>query len=82
MKILLGNKELNYKHISIGRELSYLLNVDMVIKFYSCLQQELIQLLEHYQNKKHLQCGFIFESGLNDFDKNIAFLNIYDLENF
>ena len=24
----------------------------------------------------------IFESGLTDFDQNIAFLNIYDLENF
>ena len=28
----LGNKDLNYKHISIGRELSFLLNVDLLMK--------------------------------------------------
>ena len=38
-------------------------------------------LSDHYQNKKLLKLAPFYNSGFNDFDKNIAFVNIEDLEN-
>ena len=40
------------------------------------------QLLEIYQNKKLLLISSIFESGLIDFDNNVAFINLETLEEF
>ena len=51
-KNFLGNKELRRKHISIGKELSYLLNVDIGDKIL-LIMQVLKQLLDCCQNKKH-----------------------------
>ena len=40
------------------------------------------QLLEVYPNKKKFIISSIFDSGLADFDSNIAFVNLKTLENF
>ena len=37
-------------------------------------------MLVTHLNKNHI-LDSIFDSGLSDFDQNIAFINIYDLEN-
>ena len=40
------------------------------------------QLLGLYQNKKLFLITSIFESGLSEFDENIAFINLKTLEEF
>ena len=46
-----------------------------------CHLREWKQLLGIYQNKKLLQSS-LFESGLVEFDNNIAFINLSTLEEF
>ncbi len=77
-----GNKELNYKHISIGKELSFLLNVDIGDKILLMSPAGINTIVGTLPKQEAYIVDSIFESGLNEFDQNIAFLNIYDLENF
>ena len=78
----LGNKELRRKHISIGKELSYLLNVDIGDKILLMSPAGVKTIVGLLPKQEAYIVDSIFESGLTDFDQNIAFLNIYDLENF
>ena len=78
----LGNKELRRKHISIGKELSYLLNVDIGDKILLMSPSGVKTIVGLLPKQEAYIVDSIFESGLTDFDQNIAFLNIYDLENF
>ena len=81
-KNFLGNKELRRKHISIGKELSYLLNVDIGDKILLMSPAGVKTIVGLLPKQEAYIVDSIFESGLTDFDQNIAFLNIYDLENF
>ena len=81
-KNFLGNKELRRKHISIGKELSYLLNVDIGDKILLMSPAGVKTIVGLLPKQEAYIIDSIFESGLADFDQNIAFLNIYDLENF
>ena len=81
-KNFLGNKELRRKHISIGKELSYLLNVDIGDKILLMSPAGVKTIVGLLPKQETYIVDSIFESGLTDFDQNIAFLNIYDLENF
>jgi len=81
-KNFLGNKELRRKHISIGKELSYLLNVDIGDKILLMSPAGVKTIVGLLPKQEAYIVDSIFESGLSDFDQNIAFLNIYDLENF
>ena len=78
----LGNKELRRKHISIGKELSYLLNVDIGDKILLMSPAGVKTIVGLLPKQEAYIVDSIFESGLTDFDQNIAFLNIFDLENF
>ena len=78
----LGNKELRRKHISIGKELSYLLNVDIGDKILLMSPSGVKTIVGLLPKQEAYIVDSIFESGLTDFDQNIAFLNIFDLENF
>ena len=81
-KNFLGNKELRRKHISIGKELSYILNVDIGDKILLMSPAGVKTIVGLLPKQEAYIVDSIFESGLADFDQNIAFLNIYDLENF
>ena len=81
-KNFLGNKELRRKHISIGKELSYLLNVDIGDKILLMSPAGVKTIVGLLPKQEAYIVDSIFESGLSDFDQNISFLNIYDLENF
>ena len=76
-----GNKELNIKHISIGRELSYILNVDIGDKIILMSPSGIETIVGSIPKQEAYIIDSIFESGLIDFDRNIAFININDLEN-
>ncbi len=78
----IGNKELKHKHISIGKELSFLLNVDLGDKILLMSPSGVKTIIGTLPKQEAFIVDSIFESGLKDFDQNIAFLNIKDLENF
>ena len=77
-----GNNELRRKHISIGEELSYLLNIDVGDKILLMSPAGVKTIVGLLPKQEAYIVDSIFDSGLSDFDQNVAFLNIYDLENF
>ena len=77
-----GNTEIKHKHISIGKELSFLLNVDLGDKILLMSPSGVKTIIGSLPKQEAFIVDSIFESGLKDFDQNVAFLNIKDLENF
>ena len=76
-----GSKILNKNGISISREMGYDLDLELGDKLsilFSSFEETLIGSLP---KNKTFQVTSFFSSGFNDFDENIAFLNIEDLEN-
>ena len=76
-----GNKNLNIKHISIGRELSYILNVKIGDKIVIMSPNGIDTLLGSLPKQEAYIIDSIFESGFVEFDQNVVFININDLEN-
>ena len=77
----IGNKNLNSKHISIGKELSLRLNVDIGDKIILMSPYGVDTIVGSLPKQETYIIDSIFESGLFDFDQNVAFINIRDLEN-
>ena len=76
-----GSKILNKKGISISREMGFDLDLDIGDKLslvFSSFEDTIIGSLP---KQKTFQITSFYNSGFNDFDKNIAFINIEDLEN-
>ena len=76
-----GSKILKNNGISISREMGYDLDLELGDKLsllFSSFEETLIGSLP---KQKTFQIISFFNSGFNDFDKNIAFINIEDLEN-
>jgi len=80
-KNFIGNKKINLKHISIGKELSFLLNVDIGDKLQIMSPSGIKTIVGTLPKQETYIIDSIFDSGLADFDQNVAFLNINDLEN-
>ena len=76
-----GNKNLNSKHISIGKELSLILNVGIGDKIILMSPFGVDTIIGSFPKQEAYIIDSIFESGLYDFDQNVAFININDLEN-
>ncbi len=77
-----GSKNLNDNTISIGKELSFHLNVDIgdIITVMSPVGiQTLVGRLPKQENFKIIS---IFDSGLSNFNENIAYINLETLESF
>ncbi len=75
-----GSKNLNYNAISIGKELSFNLNVDIgdtITVMSPAGIQTLVGTLPKQENFKILS---IFDSGLSDYNENIAYINLQTLE--
>ena len=77
-----GNNSITYNHISIGRELSYILDVDIGDKINVISPSSIMSIVGSLPKQKSFIVESIFESEINEFDQNIAFLNLYDLEEF
>ena len=75
-----GNKDLNIKHISIGKELSFILNIDIGDKLSIMSPFGVQTIIGELPKQETYIVDSIFDSGLNDFDLNIAFININDFE--
>ncbi len=81
-KEFFGSQNLNDNNISIGKELSFNLNVDVgdtITVMSPAGIQTLVGTLPKQENFKIVS---IFDSGLSDYNENIAYINLQTLENF
>ena len=76
------NKKLSKNDISIGKELSFTLNLNIgdSITLMSSVGVETI--IGNLPRQKTFFVSSIFESGMTEFDNNIAFINLETLEDF
>ena len=77
-----GNKAINYNHISIGKELSFILNLEIGDKINIISPSSIMSIAGSLPKQKSFIVESIFESEINEFNQNIAFLNLNDLEDF
>ena len=81
-KEFFGSQNLNDNNISIGKELSFNLNVDVgdtITVMSPAGIQTLVGTLPKQENFKIVS---IFDSGLSDYNENIAYINLQTLESF
>ena len=76
-----GNGKLISKHISIGKELSINFNINIGDKVLIMSPSGVQTIVGNLPKQETYIVDSIFDSGLADFDQNIAFINIKDLEN-
>ena len=79
----IGNsKNLIKNYISIGKELSFDLNLEVGDKISIMSSAGIQTIIGNLPKQKTFTINSIFDSGLSDFDKNIAFINLNTLESF
>ena len=76
-----SNNLIDY-NISIGKELSYSLNLQIGDKIIIMSPSGVGTIIGNLPKQQTFIVSSIFDSGLVDFDQNIAFININSLENF
>ena len=82
-QLFLGNnKILSKNYISIGKELTFTLNLDIGDKITVMSSSGIETIIGNLPKQKTFVVSSIFESGLADFDNNIAFINLDTLEEF
>ena len=77
-----NNKNLSENFISIGKELSFNLNLKLGDKIMIMSPSGVQTLIGNLPKQQLFVINSIFDSGLTDFDQNIAFININTLESF
>ena len=78
-----GNSKKLYKNnISIGKELSFDLELKIGDKLSIISPSGIETIIGNLPKQEVFTISSIFESGLADFDRNIAFINIDTLDNF
>ena len=81
--LFLGNNEvLSKNYISIGKELSFTLNLEVGDNITLMSSAGVETIIGNLPKQKTFLVSSIFESGLFDFDNNIAFINLKTLEEF
>ena len=76
------NKKIKKNSISIGKELSFNLNLDIGDNITIMSSSGIETIIGSLPKQKTFTVTSIFESGLVDFDNNIIFLNLDTLEEF
>ncbi len=77
-----GSKNLNNNAISIGKELSINLNVDIGDTITVMSPEGIQTLVGKLPKQENFKIVSIFDSGLSDFNENIAYINLETLESF
>jgi lipoprotein-releasing system permease protein len=80
--ILGNNKILSKNYISIGKELSFTLDLDIGDSVTLMSSSGIETIIGNLPKQKTFLVSSIFESGLVDFDNNVAFINLETLEEF
>ena len=79
----LGNNEiLSKNYISIGKELSFTLNLDVGDSVTLMSSAGVETIIGNLPKQKVFFVSSIFESGMAEFDNNIAYINLKTLEEF
>ena len=82
-KNFIGDKDnLKDNHISISKELSFILNLDIGDSVTIMSSVGIETIVGTLPKQKSFIVASLFESGLNDFDNNVAFINLKTLEEF
>ncbi len=82
-KLFLGNNEiLSKNYISIGKELSFTLDLDIGDSVTLMSSAGIETIIGNLPKQKTFFVSSIFESGMAEFDNNIAFINLKTLEEF
>ena len=82
-KNFLGNKSnLTQNFISIGKELSFTLDLEIGDDITVMSSRGIETIVGNIPKQKTFTVISIYESGLADFDNNIAFVNLFTLEEF
>ena len=76
-----GSKNLDTNLISIGKELSSILNVNIGDKITIMSAASVDTIIGSLPIQDTFTIISIFDSGIIEFDQNVAFINLYDLEN-
>ena len=76
-----GSNLLDKNEISVSREMGYDLNLKINDKLSIIFSSSENTLIGALPKRKIFQIKSFYSSGFNDFDKNIVFVNIDDLEN-
>ena len=76
-----GNKKLNSQHISIGKVLSINYDINIGDKILIMSPAGIETIVGSLPKQESYIVDSVFDSGISDFDQNIAFININDLEN-
>ena len=76
------SKNLIKNYISIGKELSFNLNLKVGDKISIMSSAGIQTIIGNLPKQETFIINSIFDSGLSDFDKNIAFMNLNTLESF
>ncbi len=77
-----GSQNLNNNNISIGKELSFNLNVDIGDTITVMSPAGIKTLVGTLPKQKNFKIVSIFDSGLSDYNENIAYINLKTLESF
>ena len=77
-----GNKSLLKNFISIGNELSFTLNLQVGDEVALMSPSGVETIVGNLPKQKNFIVSSIFNSGLTEFDNNIAFINLNTLEEF
>ena len=77
-----GNKELKDNSISIGRELSFNLNLDLGETVTLMSPSGVQTIVWSLPKQESFVVTSIFDSGLANFNENVAYINLNTLENF
>jgi len=77
-----GSKNLNENTISIGRDLSNILGLDIGDEVAITSPSGVQTLIGSLPKQKSFLIISIFESGLSEYDENIAYINLKTLEDF
>ena len=77
-----NNNTLLKNYISIGRELSFTLNLNIGDNVTLISSAGVETIIGNLPKQKTFVISSIFESGMVEFDNNVAFINLKTLENF
>ena len=77
-----NNKVLKKNYISIGKELSFTLGLDIGDNITLMSTAGVETIIGNLPNQKTFIVSSIFESGLVEFDNNVVFINLETLEEF
>ena len=80
-KLFNGNKKLNPSHISIGKELSFNYDIKVGDRILIMSPTGVQTIVGNLPKQKTYIVDSIFDSEISDFDHNVAFINLNDLEN-